>query len=389
MRARHILISLAATGVAAALAIWEGCSVYSSDLLIGGADSGQPGPDSGGDDGATADADMCGHAHWPARPSSDSNGPGSIEFYNALSYLDFGVDDAGSPPVYGYDLDGVCTCPGPESCKVGPTEKTHCDQTGGVDNSAQQIILQFSQYPGFWDSAYINKRIRQGYYGALLRVRNYNGGPDDVSVEVAIFSSNGTEGVQTGAPAYPQYNGNDHWTIDPDSLLGGTIPDGGEPIPRDAVDVNAYVSGGVLVANLDVPLSVGSGNGDSVITVSLTGSVFTGTLTPTKAGYLIDDGIIAGRWATRKMLTTLSVLHDPFDLSKFLCGTDAIYQGIKSQICVYPDLTTNVLDDNKGAPCDAVSMALAFQSRPAAVGSVFAKPDAGFPCGPQWTDDCQ
>jgi len=82
------------------------------------------------------------------------------------------------------------------------------------------------------------------------------------------------------------------------------------------------------------------------------------------------------------------VLHDPFDFDASLCGQDAIYQLLKGRICGIQDIASNVLDDGKNAPCNALSLAFAFTSSPAKYGGVFA-PDAGpSGCGPQWNDQC-
>lgn len=372
---------------AGAVVFWQ-CAIYEPSLLVG-AEGGQP--DSGVMEAGDQDVDMCAHTHWPARPAADSVGGSDHQFYMALSYLDFGVRDAGMPPTIGFDLDGVCTCPGLDTCKLASSELgiQHCDFPGGVDNAGETLISRFAAYPGFFDQGFINLRIAQGYYGALVRVRQYNGLADDTQVEVSMFTSNGTEGVQSGFPTPPKGDGTDKWTLDPSSLLGATVPDGGQPIPAVAVDVNAYVSGGQLVGNLDVPLTVGAGTGEGTITVDLTGSVIVGTLTPVGSSFRIDDGVMAGRWEARKLLVALGATYDPLAPSLSLCGSDPVYQGLKKVICQFPDITSNVQDDNKNAPCDALSFSFSFKSRPATFGSVFAKPDAGLgTCGTQWSDEC-
>jgi hypothetical protein len=360
----------------AGVALWQGCSIYSTSLLL----PGDAAPAEGGNPEAAVDGgDGCGHVRWPSRPANDDPGGGSYSFWNALSSVDFGVRDGGKPPVMGFDLDSVCTCdgtpPAPESCKPGPTAKSHCDDPGGIDNQGEQLIVAFSAYSGFFDQGFINGRLANGYYGALVRIRNYNGLPNDTQVEVSVYSSNGTEGVQQGVPSTPLNDGNDVWTIDPNSLLGGVIPDSGEPIPRDAVDPNAYVANGMLVANLNVPLSVGAGNGEGTVTIDLSGSVVVGKLVAVGNTFRIENGLIAGRWNARKMLTGLKVLFDPLDTTQHLCGTDPVYQGLKQIICKYPDLTGNVQEDGKNAPCDSISIGFSFNAGPARSGTTPALND--------------
>ncbi len=378
---------LFAAGVTVVLgfASWQGCSVYDASLLEPG-DGG--GPDAQQDAGPQGDGDTCGHVQWPARPDHDDpSDAGDIEFYNALSFLDFGAGDAGAPNAFGFDLDGICTCPGPESCKpVSDAGPKHCDQEGGVDNSGASLVAQFSS-ASFFDQGYINQQLAAGLFGALMRVRGYNGQANDTKVELSVYTSNGTEGAQYGDASVPKGDGTDRWTVDPDSLLGGTILDGGEPVPKQAYDLNAYVSNYYLVGNLNVPLSIGAANGEGLVTVDLTGSVVVAKLEPYQGSFR-TTGVMAGRWSTKKLLTTMQVLNDPLLIGQHLCGSDPTYQALKPKICSFADITSNVQDDGKNAPCDAISMAFSFKATPATFGSVFAKPDSGTPCGPQWTDDC-
>ncbi len=387
MRTKPFLFFLvSAVTACAGFAAWQGCGIYTTGLLLPGDAAkvvDETSPDSG---------DGCQHARWPARPATDDPGGGNFAFWNALDSVDFGVRDGGKPPVMGFDLDSVCTCqgtpPAPESCKVGPTAKQHCDDPGGIDNQGESLIVAFSNYSGFFDQGFINNRIANGFYGAMIRIRSYNGLANDTQVEVSVYTSNGTVGVEKGFPAQPNHDGKDTWTLDPNSLLGGFIPDGGEPIPNGAVDPNAYVSGNILVASLDVPLAVGAGNGEGTVTIDLNNSVIIGKLVADKGAFRIDNGLISGRWNARKMLTGLKALYDPLDNTQHLCGNDPVYQGLKQIICKYPDVTGNLQQDGKNAPCDSISIGFAYSSSPAKIGPTFARPDSGQPCGAQWDDNC-
>lgn len=381
---------LAGAAAAAALACgaWEGCSIYDSSLLIeAGTDGGgdvvtPPPPDAG---------DGCNHARWPARPVADDDASvQDMEFYNALTFLDFGVSDGGTAKgvALGFDLDGICTCPGPDSCSPFTDAGTQCDQDGGIDNSAGSLIQEFSGASNFFDQAYIDKQIAAGVFGAIFRVRNYNGQANDTKVELSIYVSNGTEGAQYGVPTPPKNDGTDRWTIDPNSLLGGTLlPDAG-PVPREAYDLNAYVSNYYLVGNLsNMPLAIGAANGEGLVSMDLAGAVVVAKLEPSGSSFRAT-GVVAGRWESKKLLTSLQMLRDPFDYDASLCGADPVYGLLKTKICGLQDIATNVLDDGKGAPCSALSIAFGFQAEPATYGSVFG-PDASVGgCGPQWTDQC-
>ena len=384
MRSRTAILTFLALGATfLGLAIADACSIYDKSLLVPGdaADASA--------DGDKSDGDICGSARWPARPDKDDPSTKDYEFYAAVKVLDFGAADAGVAPTYGFNLDGVCTCPMPESCKpirdAGSAAK-HCDDEAGIDNSGAALIRQFSSSAGFFDQSFINAKIAAGVFGAIFRVRGYNGQANDTKVELSVYVSNGTEGVQKGTPAVPKLDGNDKWTLDPSSLLGGTIPDGGAPVPN-TYDLNAYVRDGLLVANLDFPLAIGAGDGEGLVTIELSGSVIVAKLEPYQ-GVFRANGVIGGRWPTTKLLKSIAVLRDPFDLDASLCGNNGTYQALKPKICGYADITKNPIEDGKNAPCDSISIGFAFESTPATYGSVFGKPDAGAPCGPQWTDDC-
>jgi len=386
LRTVSVLLAVAS---AAGLAVWQGCSIYDSSLLVG-AEAG--GGDAQTEAGPPDAGDGCNHARWPARPSADDpSDAGNIELYNALSFLDFGAGDGGatSNAVYGFDLDGICTCPGPDSCKPFGDSGTQCDLEGGVDNSTGSLIKEFSGATNFFDQGYINQGIQTGVFGAVIHVKNYNGQANDTNVELSIFVSNGTQGAGTDAgPMIPQFDGNDVWTLDPKSLLGGTLTDAG-PVPIVAYDLNAYVSDYTLVGNIsDMPLAIGAATGEGLVTIDLTGALVVAKLTPFGKSFQ-TQGTVAGRWESKKLLTALQVLHDPFDYDASLCGSDTIYQLLKGRICGFQDIAASVLDDGKGAPCNALSLGFAFKTVPAKYGSPYSPPDAGGGCGPTWTDQCQ
>ncbi len=388
---RTLTIAFVTTPVIA-LAVWQGCSVYDASLLI----PGDGGSDVLAEAGPPDSGDGCNHARWPARPSTDDDASVTdLEFYNALRILDFGAGDGGttSQSVVGVDLDGICTCEGTplglDSCHPFQDSGSQCDEEGGIDDSLGSLVKEFSGSTNFFDQGYINQNLSLGIFGALFRVRNYNGQANDTQVELSIFTSNGMQGAGTDAgPSIPQWTGNDVWTLDPKALLGGTLGDAG-PVPLVAYDLNAYVSNYTLVGNIsDMPLAIGAATGEGLITIDLTGGLVVAKLTPFGNTFQVSQGIVAGRWETRKLLTALQVLQDPFDFDASLCGQDSIYQLLKGRICGIQDIASNVLDDGKNAPCNALSLAFSFTSVPAKYGNVFAPDASPGGCGPQWNDQC-
>ncbi len=391
------MLLLGASGVVGAG--WSACSIYDSSLLLPGVDAG--GPDVGAFDAGplpdatpARDADTCPHERWPSRPASDTPGDASTgSIVLALTSLNLGFPtDAGlAPQRLGYDLDERCTCPGPESCKTA-VPVMHCDEDGGRDNSIGGIIQRFGAFGGVLDPTGIAMRLKLGIYGLAVRIVGYNGGADDTKVRVEVYVSAGMDGVQYdgGKPTPPAYDGNDRWTVDPSSLLGGN-PDGTDCgndnvlcVPKN-FDDNAYVSGGVLVSSLpELPLSLGT----NAIAVLLVGSVVTGTLTQDAVGYRLDDAQIVGRWATKNLLPAFQVFGDPFAPGGHLCGDSGTYQNLKVVICQNADITSFPTEDNMNAPCDSVSAAFGFTASAAKLGVVSTHAPSSTPCGPGWTDDC-
>lgn len=377
--ARRAWGSGVALGALAALGLAAACSVLNPlDRFESG--SGDAGTEAAVDANGAADAgeEACVRSRWPARPTTD-DGPGDIAFVNALVAFSAERDrDAGQDSVDGYDLDGVCTCPQPESCKTRAGAPPRCDDPGGVDNFGGELLTTVAALAD--RKADVNSRLRSGDYGLLFRVRGYNDGANDPQVEVAVFLSNGSEGIEDGGvPPRPQYDGNDRWTVDPKSLAGGTGP----PYVPNFVDPNAYVTNHVLVATFDFPMRIGR------MTVQLIGSVVTGTLVKDSVGYHIDDGRIAGRVSARQLLTNFAPIADPFVPGGYLCGDASVtYQDAKTQVCLATDIVSDLKQDNTSAPCDALAVNGRFRSSTAQLGLVFGLPPPPTPCGPQWVDDC-
>lgn len=361
------------------------CFVYDKSLLLSVPSDGAI-AEAGPADAGVSDGDPCLHAKYPGRPAADD--PGGIdagELVFALQSIEFNVD-AGAGEVVGYDLDNVCTCPGAPSCV---STKQQCDDPRGRDNAAGTLLDTFMSYAALFDPQKINLKFAEGRIGLLVRVRRYNGTQNDTDVEVAILLSNGTEGAEDGGtPKPPVYDGTDVWTVDPRSLLGGVAP---PYVPNpDQVDTSAYVSGGVVVSSINAAnIDFAGGAGTSSLQVDLTGVVLTGRIIPAPGGgFTVAEGVLSGRWATRKFLTSIATIHDPLNPGTYLCGDSGTYADLKPLICGARDITSLPLTDNMNAPCDALSFALAFNATPANLGAVYGGVPPVMPCGAQWQDDC-
>jgi hypothetical protein len=279
----------------------------------------------------------------------------------------------------GYDLDGVCTCPGPPSCALSPKAKSKCDSDGGVDQAGTLLLQDFLSLSGLAAGATTN--IAQGKNGLLIRISHYNGGQNDAEVIVAVFGSDGTEiDPDGGKETPPRHDGTDLWTVDRGSLKGADGP----PFIPLVYDTKAYVTNGTIVARTDITISV------SDLVLHLNGAVVSAKLVHKDSAYRLDEGRLAGRWPTKFLLPSLDTLKDPFVSNLGVCGQSALYQSLKDDICAAVDLVADPSLDNAASPaaCDSVGMSLLFSAEQAQFGSIADTKPARHHCGDAWTDDC-
>jgi hypothetical protein len=355
-----------------------------------------PAPDAGGvtvlPDASAAPA--CPKVRWPPPPQV-ADDVTNLTFVDAIRSFDFGVTELqGTVPAVGFDLDCITTCPGASSCAphANTTPQALCDDPpDGQDNALGKLLTEAAPLVSGNPKSYdINGYVAAGQLDVLLKVFGYSGKPDDPNVEVAAFVSNGIWGANDAGPTPPAWNGNDVWTVDPNSVQNpGAAPEYWIPT---FLDTHAYVAGGTLVSvigNLTVPIVLGSGTE----TFALAGGVITATIAtdPTGQPYL-QSGQIGARVSTRSILTALVNFHDPLsDGGQHLCGNDATYKIFKQTfICTSADINAES-QDNTGAPCDALSIAIGFAAAPAKLGVIRGRTDLVTTCDDAsvpWTDDC-
>jgi hypothetical protein len=218
----------------------------------------------------------------------------------------------------------------------------------------------------------------------LLRVRKYNGLANDTSVELSVLTSTGTTPLTDGgANPTPKHDGTDHWSVAKSSLVGGVGP----PYVSNYIDDKAYVSGGVLVATMDFPLSLtGSFSATFIL---LRGAILQGRLTKDPAGWAIHDVRVGGRWDSRNLLTGMQVIKDPLNAGQYLCGPNPTYQSLKGEICKAADITVDPRNDRSSASCDAVSLAVGGDTEPAIIDGVQDESALSVtPCGATYADQC-
>lgn len=353
MRRAIFRVAAFAAASCAAIASPLACSVMNG-LHVPPPDAGPiVEPEAGAD---ADDADPCEHAKVPEPPTRFAAGDDS-ELLVVVRSFDFGLDAGTTAITTGYDIDGVCTChPHPESCQ---TKDKHCDDPNGRDNALAGFLAQLKNLQGYDAQGDLNKRIEQGSDGLLIRVQRYNGQPDDSDVLVSVYASGGTKNALPDGgfePVPPTFTKADHWTVDTSDLLG----------PPSALfsrnTATGYVSKGQLVVHLDAHVRLLQ---EQFTTFKQ--AIVTARVTQTADGPTITDGIFAGRWPSSEMLYALSLVQDPTSGNPF-CETPGFDTLIKGVICPGADVAVDPAVDLTGAPCDAISMGVAFKAVPASFG---------------------
>ncbi len=314
-------------------------------------------------DGYSDNAD-CSHAVPPPRPGRDSPGKNSGDLVAAFSYMSLeGKDAKGATIPLGFDLDGLCTCPGAPSCKpVIANTQTVCDDPGtGRDNAARQLLEQLKAFPFSFNDATFNGALRDGAFSQLLQVGGYNGTPDDP--EVTVSFRNGIALVGDGGA--PAFQGGDSWLVEPTS--------NGVP----TYNVTGYVAGGTLVAKFVAAVNGTEGlrliwqlprpqGGTTRLPIALTEATITAQMAVSADGRLtLTDGRLGGK------LTSSNALELPRAFG--VCGGPPFDQ-TRQLFCSLADLP------NKDGLCDTLSFSLAFEAMPAKLGGELDLPVVS-PCG--------
>lgn len=328
-----------------------------------------------------ASSSSCDPALPPERPApSTAPQPTGDRLLFAASTLELGSGKQG------YDMDGVCTCPGAGSCTpLGTRAMATCDGPRGIDDALGPLLLGIvTLFPKDGSiSTSGTDFIRGGRQTVLVQLRGYDGTANDDEVQVALLSGSGfvapaDAGTPDGGDALPKLDGTDTWTIEPDSVIGQNGP---PYIPR-VEDPRGYVRDGVLVANLDLDLRVG------VFRTVAKESRLTARIEKVDGAFRLRDGLISARARSGDLLTGLEAVHSPLPSSNaYLCRGDLVYLEAKRRLCEALDLAATRADDNRGKPCGAISVTLTFDAVPAKAGALFAKP-VDRPCGDDWFDDC-
>jgi len=364
----------ARTMIIHALLVGAGCSYYDSSLLDPSKDAGSAAGASGSAGSAGASeggVPGCTHAAPPGKPSVVNAG-GAEDLVFVLDWLKMADRDLG------YDLDKTCTCQGEtDSCQEPKWAKAdHCDGPDGRDNAAGSLIQEGANLvPGFGDNAW-NSDLKAGDWGLIFRVSKYNGLADDDQVELAwyvptefdkLWELDGGTMPEGGGPI-PKWDGTDVWPLKAESLNDS------DPNRPKWVDANAYVSGGVLVGKIDLGEFQASGS----LKLVVKDAFVTARLVKESGIWRMKEGLLAGVWVLEDIFKQLGQMSMG---GEFLCTDSIAYTMIKGMICKYADIYRS-----RGTPssqCDSLSLGLSFTAIAGKLGQAVETTSTANTCKPE------
>jgi hypothetical protein len=296
----------------------------------------------------------------PASTSSDADDVEAVFAFRNIS-----LDQSGDRwRRFGLDLDGMNTASVLDAAEcVAAHGKPPLDGEKGIDNAFGQYVLP--TVVGLVACLEDNIALHQGrgLGTVLIRLRNWNGSPNDAKVDMsAFFAVDGTSlddvsdlewgglsgaslvlpGTVQGAPD-PTWDGNDYFFVDPSTLITGDLD-------RPVVwQTDAYISSGRVVLPLDTGFTFVFLTGPGSFSISINGFLIADV---SEDGQTLEKGLIAGRFPAGKLVSALEPLG--------IC--DETFQGsilglLTDNLDLRSDPDVGSADDE----CTATGVAFSFQ----------------------------
>jgi hypothetical protein len=249
--ARARIALLVAFGVSGLFALAFACGPGDlSDLTNGKRDAGT--------------ASKCPDRGIPPPPPGKPDAPGLPQISFAFDGIRVDTSPAGDSPVplpRGLDLDHTCNCVDPPSCRRPDAGGPSICTDGGRDDVTGALLASLSGLTGITPSA-LQTRLREGIFNVLISVTDWNGTDDDPVVTAMVMTSPGIN-VPEGGVRFAAFDGSDIWDVDGTGVVDGLVHQGEQcaalrciAVPT-ALDLQAYVSGGNLVAHFaKIPLAI-------------------------------------------------------------------------------------------------------------------------------------
>jgi hypothetical protein len=357
-------------------------------VTVGG-DGGQGGQ--GGQGGEPPDLPLCDTTDIPDPPAAPLDAP-PVEVFFALRAIRFG-DSEVRASVPGLDLDRAdgcrIDCRGEDECGVpeflpplsSEEQLRRCDFVDGIDNAGVHLFERLAPNVGT-DAESLSAEANAGQWSLILRVREWNGQPDDATVHLALFATPGFgwtpagEGGGGGAPpvAPPRWDGTDVWPIDVRSLAPGST-DLETPAFEDR---NAYVTGGTIVGALGGVFYVGVNQ----LPVELADGVLIAPMLDVGLPTLrIEKAVFGARWPVQDLIDGLGPLQLGDDAA--LCNLPILFDTIVQDVCKLVDVTA----DGLPGACDALSFAIELDAGRMLPGAIVQPDQSTVTCPPKRCED--
>lgn len=327
------IVLLAAILATPSLAGIAGCRVYDPALVR--------------DDGGTCDS-----RQPPPRPEGEDRDGPEVSYGMRMVVMTQGDDW----PRYGYDVDGRCTM-APDfvgECVPPSSPRAPADGPGGVDNvfGDEFFPLVALTTPDLEASSQGAQEAGHGL--PIVRIRGWNGQPDDPRVDIAImqavYGAPGGDETEPPAPpgepasSRPDWDGRDWFWVRDDAFLMGDLE---VPLIRDD---NAYVAGGTIVARLPDRVDIIFPADEYGVLVRITGASVSGRISAD--GLTMQDVIVSGRWAITDLLSTARNIG--------ICPGERDYDLLVAQLDRIADVRSRAGTGGPGVDCDAISLGVGF-----------------------------
>ena len=264
---------------------------------------------------------------------------------------DAGASDAGADAGIYADWDIECLPRNPMTDPVA--DGVECrDNTFGAGLSPGLAAI------GIDVEAAVRARMEQGEFAVLLRLREYDGEPNDARVVADVFPT--VYAIPEGGRRRdaPRWDGTDAFFVADNSFA---------PMPADQAVIHdelAYVAEGRLVVHLPTRAEFLLASTGAVLRLRITDATITGRIAADPA-LPLEDALIAGRWPLTDLLTELPALG--------VCETSPYRPLVETAV----NSAADVLGEPRTGsgplvPCEAISLGVAMRGYPGLWGGAAA-----------------
>ncbi|KPK66637.1 MAG: hypothetical protein AMS21_01570 [Gemmatimonas sp. SG8_38_2] len=321
-------------------------------------------------------------ASVPDRPPASTSSPDD-DVERVFAFRNISLDQSGDRwRRFGLDLDGMNTASIDDVAEcVAADGNPVLDGDKGIDNAFGQHVLPtvVDLIACLEDNIALNQGL--GFGTVLLRLREWNGTPNDAEVDVSVVSAvDGTSmddvsdlewggrdgatlmlpGGSTEAPP-PAWDGEDSFFVDPSSLVAGQLSH------ALVWKTDAYIRDGRVVLPVDTAATFVFLTGPGSFSISVNGFLIADI---SDDGQILEKGLLAGRFSAGELVATLAPLG--------ICD-----EGFRDSVTSL--LTNNLdlrIDSSLGSPddpCTATSIAFSFQGIQARLADAVAPVELPIP----------